>query len=40
MTVSCIIRHFEHYAELNQDEKDLLASLEKTPKDAPKGSIV
>ena len=40
MTASCIIRHFEHYAELNQEEKELLAALEKAPKSFSKGSVV
>jgi len=40
MTSSCIIRHFEHYAELGPEEKELLASLEKAPKSFPKGSLV
>lgn len=31
MTTSCIIRHFQHYAELSQGDHDLLDSLEKSP---------
>lgn len=40
MTTSCIIRHFEHYAELGQDDRDLLDSLEKTARDFSKGKVI
>ncbi|WP_372972783.1 Crp/Fnr family transcriptional regulator [Marinobacter sp.] len=40
MTASCIIRHFEHYAELGEKDRELLASLEKTPKDYSKGTLI
>ena len=40
MGTSCIIRHFEHYAELTQDDRDLLASLEKSPERYPKNAVL
>lgn len=40
MTISCIIRHFEHYAELAKEDHDLLTSLEKTPRDFPKNTVI
>ncbi|MFC4258214.1 Crp/Fnr family transcriptional regulator [Marinobacter lacisalsi] len=40
MTTSCIIRHFEHYAELAGDDHDLLTSLEKSPQDYPRNTVI
>ena len=40
MSTSCIIRHFQHYAKLTESEEELLTSLEKTPKNFRRGSIV
>lgn len=40
MTTSCIIRHFQHYAELSEEEQDLLTSLEKSPRDYARNTII
>ncbi|WP_404364229.1 Crp/Fnr family transcriptional regulator [Marinobacter sp.] len=40
MGTSCIIRHFEHYAELTQSDRDLLASLERSPESSPKNTVL
>lgn len=40
MSASCIIRHFEHYAALSEEEKDLLGSLEKSPREFKKNHEV
>lgn len=40
MTGSCIIKHFEHYSPLTDNEKTLLDSLEKSPKAYPKNTTV
>ncbi|MFW5824867.1 MAG: Crp/Fnr family transcriptional regulator [Marinobacter sp.] len=40
MTTSCIIRHFQHYSELTDDDQKLLASLEKSPRDFDKNRVI
>lgn len=40
MTTSCIIRHFQNYAELSQDEQELLDSLEKSPKAFSRNTVL
>lgn len=40
MSVSCIIRHFQHYAQLSEHDKELLESLEKSPKDFSRNSVI
>lgn len=40
MKTSCIIRHFEHYAELTKDDHDLLVSLEKRPQDYSRNTVI
>lgn len=40
MTTSCIIRHFQHYAELSGEDHDLLMSLEKSPKDYSRNTVI
>lgn len=37
---SCMIRHFQHFAELDQDEIDLLMKLEKSPEQLAPGSLL
>lgn len=40
MSSSCIIRHFEHYAELDQRDRELLDSLEKSPREFTRGTVI
>ncbi|WP_148863713.1 Crp/Fnr family transcriptional regulator [Marinobacter fonticola] len=40
MKSSCIIKHFEHYSPLTDDDKVLLDSLEKSPKEYRKNTSV
>lgn len=40
MDGSCIIKHFEHYSPLSNSDKELLDSLEKSPKSYIKGTTV
>ena len=40
METGCIIKHFESYAPISRSEAELLASLEKNPKDYGKNSYV
>jgi len=36
MDSSCIVKHFEHYAVVSEAERELLDSLERSPKSYPK----
>ena len=40
MTTSCIIRHFQHYAELSPEDENLLNSLEKSPRDYARHTVL
>ncbi|WP_328185845.1 Crp/Fnr family transcriptional regulator [Marinobacter sp. OP 3.4] len=40
MTTSCIIRHFQHYAELSPEDQELLNSLEKSPRDYARNTVL
>lgn len=40
METGCIIKHFESYAPISRSEAELLASLEKNPKEFSKNSYV
>ena len=40
MTTSCIIRHFQHYAELSQKDHNLLTSLEKSPRTFNRNTVL
>lgn len=37
---SCMIRHFQHFAEIEREEIDLLAKLEKSPERIAPGSLL
>lgn len=39
-THSCIIRHFNHYANLTEDDKQLLCELERSPVDTRAGQLL
>ncbi|MGP4843981.1 Crp/Fnr family transcriptional regulator [Marinobacter sp. 1Y8] len=40
MTTSCIIKHFEHYSPLTDNDKWLLDTLEESPKAYPKSTHI